>query len=138
MEGFLAAIIVAIITTVVQLQIAKKERNIREGERKDKFRLAALDKRLDIHQEAYYRWSKMIHLRFKEDVENVLLDSIEWYNKNCLFLDSKSRVEFLRCTENVLNYKTTWRMWQDSAEQNLKEKEDYSDGLKTMFKLRVS
>jgi hypothetical protein len=133
MEGIIGAIIVAIITTVVQWKIASKEREIREGERKDKFKLAALDKRMDIHQEAYYRWSKIIHLRFKNDVDNVLLESVEWYNKNCLFLDSKSRVEFIRCTENVLNYKTTWRMWQDSAQQNLKEKEDYSNELKTMF-----
>lgn len=133
MEGFLGALIVAIITTFVQWRIAKKDRELREKERYDKFRLAALDKRLDIHQEAYYRWSKMIHLRFKEDVDNILLGSVEWYNKNCLFLDSKSRIEFLRCTENVLNYKTTWRIWQDSAQHNLKEKEDYSNELKTMF-----
>ena len=106
MEGLLAAIIVAIITTVVQLKIAKKGREIRESERKDKFRLAALDKRLDVHQEAYYRWSKMIHLRFEADSTNYLLDCQDWYHKNCLFLDSKSRVEFMKCLNNVMSSRT--------------------------------
>jgi len=133
MEGLLAAIIVAIITTVVQWKIAKKEREIRGGERKDKFRLAALDKRLNVHQEAYYRWSKMIRMRFKADSTDYLLDCQDWYHKNCLYLDSNSRVEFLRCINNVMDFKSSWKMWQEAEQQETKEKDGYSRVVKTMF-----
>ena len=130
MEGFLSALIVAIITVIAQWRIAKKESNIRENERRDKFKLASLDKRLEVHQEAYYRWSKMIHLRFRPDVDNFLQGSLDWHYKNCLYLDSKSRVEFIRCINNVLDYKANWQMWRD-ADKN--EKEEYSNQLKLNF-----
>jgi len=133
MEGIIGAIIVAIITTIAHWIIAKKDRNVREGERKDKFRLAALDRRLDIHQQAYYRWSKMIHMRFRDDSNDYLLDCQDWYYKNCLYLESKSKLEFIICINNVMDYKTNWRMWQEAAQQKLKEKEEYSNVLKSMF-----
>ena len=134
MEGFLGALIVAIITTFVQWRIAKKDRESKEKERYDKFRLAALEKRLEIHQEAFYRWSKIIYLRFEEDPakKNFLFDCQEWYYKNCLYLETNSRLEFIRCVNNVFEYKNYWENWRNSI-RGSKEYENANTLLKDIF-----
>ena len=81
--------------------------------------MAALEKRLDVHQEAYYQWNKMLDLRFEENTErrNFLFECQEWYYNNCLFLDSKSRLEFKKCLNNIFNYKMYWHMWKESTKK---------------------
>ena len=78
-----------IVTAIVTLKVANKaERN--------KFRLAALDKRLEAHQEAYEMCSKLID----DLIEGILtedrkLDARTWFNKNCLYLTKESVKVFL-------------------------------------------
>jgi len=134
MEGFLGALIVAFITTFVQWRIAKKDRESRERERKDKFRLAALEKRLEIHQEAFYRWNKIIDLRFEEEPSKrqFIFDCQDWYYKNCLYLDSDSRLEFKRCINNVFDFKMYWSNWKSTVKDS-KEYNNANALLKQIF-----
>lgn len=135
MEGFLGALIVAIITTFVQWRIANKDRESREKERKDKFRLAALEKRLEVHQDAYERWNKLKELRFEEDPEKTgfIFECQDWYYKNCLYLDSDSRLEFKKCINNVFSLKNRWDSWQGTTKDS-GEYHKANDFLKLIFK----
>jgi hypothetical protein len=57
-------------------------------------RLAALDKRLQAHQEAYALWREMISNIHGEENTATVMKCQEWYNNNCLYLDANSREAF--------------------------------------------
>ena len=89
--GLLGPLLGVLITIHVQLKISEKER-------KDKFRLAALDKRLEVHQEAYTLWSNLTKAVSKpEEREKIAHECEEFWKKNCLYLEDKAGDEFQRC-----------------------------------------
>lgn len=63
----------------------------------NQLRLAAMDKRLEAHQQAYGLWRKVIATAFI-DAERpaALRECDEWWNKNCLYLSKESREAFQR------------------------------------------
>jgi len=64
-------------------------------QRKDQFRLAALDKRLEKHQEAFTLWHELFSLvHNKEERTDKVLECQDWWFKNCLYLDPKARSAF--------------------------------------------
>lgn len=64
-------------------------------QRKDQFRLAALDKRLEKHQEAYTLWYELSSLVHKEkERDDKVQECQDWWPKNCLYLDPKARSAF--------------------------------------------
>lgn len=68
---------------------------IEQGSRRHQLRLAALDKRLEAHQEAYYLWRELIHTAHdRSKIFEVVLKCQEWWEKNCLFLDATVREAF--------------------------------------------
>ena len=68
--------------------------NSREN-RKQRWALAALDKRLQVHQEAYTLWCQTFRLVYKkEELMELLPKAEKWWDNNCLFLDTKSRQAF--------------------------------------------
>jgi hypothetical protein len=67
-------------------------------------RLAALDKRLQAHQEAYALWREMIsNIHGKESIATVIKCQ-EWYNNNCLYLDANSREAFQIAYSSMSNH----------------------------------
>lgn len=72
---------------------------------KNQFRLAALDKRLQVHQEAYTRWHEMLRVIDEQDqLGQATVRSQEWWFQNCLYLDPAVRKEFFWCTQDVFGY----------------------------------
>ena len=70
---------------------------IEQGSRRHQLRLAALDKRLEAHQEAYSLWRELIHTAHdKSKVFEVVLKCQEWWEKNCLYLDATVREAFYK------------------------------------------
>ena len=64
-------------------------------DRENQLRLAAIEKRLMTHQEAYALWRKLIFSSTEgKDFGNIILECQTWWNNNCLFLDPKSRKAF--------------------------------------------
>jgi hypothetical protein len=63
-------------------------------DRRHQLRLAALDKRLAVHQEAFTLWNKLVHSIYKSDIGNVVLESQDWWYRNCLYLDENPRWAF--------------------------------------------
>jgi hypothetical protein len=57
-------------------------------------RLAALDKRLQAHQEAFALWREMIISIHTEENTATVMKCQKWYNNNCLYLDANSRDAF--------------------------------------------
>jgi hypothetical protein len=122
------SIIVAIVTVITQLQIAKGDFIIKEKESKDKFRFSALDKRLDKHQEAYSLWEKMrLHAHSSDenvDKNAMLTHCRQWWEDNCLYLTEQSSARFAQCIVSVGSYRLYTIMLRDARqkkENNIEE-----------------
>jgi hypothetical protein len=86
--GLIGTILGALITTGYQWFWSARERQ-------DKFRLAALEKRLEVHQEAFSLWRKLLFSLSKPaELSQIVMEGQEWWDNNCLYLDEKSRSSF--------------------------------------------
>ena len=86
--GFLGTILGVVLTLVYQWFTFSLQR-------KDRFRLAALDKRLEKHQEAFTLWRQLFSLVHNEKGRtDKVLECQDWWFKNCLYLDPKARTAF--------------------------------------------
>ena len=76
---------------------------VREN-RKLHLSLAALDKRLAVHQEAYSEWKKIMGaVCGGDDIIITVREAEKWWNNNCLYLDPVSRQAFRECIFVVFN-----------------------------------
>lgn len=67
-----------------------------ERHAKDQFRLAALEKRLEVHQEAYVLWDELFSHLHDKNISDIVLKCQEWWVSHCLYLEPKSREAFYR------------------------------------------
>ena len=58
-------------------------------------RLAAIDRRLEVHQEAFGLWRKINGNIGTDNIQNVVLECDEWWSKNSLYLEPEPRKAFL-------------------------------------------
>ena len=64
---------------------------------KNRLRLAVIDKRLEVHQEAYTLFVKLwisTKVGSEEEASDIRDECFEWWAKNCLYLSKKTRQEF--------------------------------------------
>jgi len=84
--------------------------SISEQEAIDKFRLAAVDKRLEVHQKAFTLWRELM---WSTNEEKKLSEEIRkcqlFWKENCLYLDPKSRSSCL----SAVNYAALFNMDRD-------------------------
>jgi hypothetical protein len=59
-------------------------------------RLAAAERRLAAHQEAFTLWRRLLREVHSDKVHQVVLECQEWWDKNCLYLSSAARESFNR------------------------------------------
>ncbi|MCF7811597.1 hypothetical protein K9N50_11480 [bacterium] len=86
--GILGVLFGVIITTLGNWIIAKRQQS-------DQFRLAAIDKRLKAHQDAFCLCIQLINSFDKVDLlQSIANKSWEWWSSNCLYLDEKSSNAF--------------------------------------------
>jgi hypothetical protein len=57
-------------------------------------RLAALDRRLAAHQEAFVLWRELMRTVHTEDVGKTVMKCQDWWEKNCLYLSETVRESF--------------------------------------------
>jgi hypothetical protein len=76
--------------------IAHENKIIRDQLRqRHEMKLAALDKRLNVHQEAYVLWWEMMgNLGKKDENHDIVIKCQEWYVNNSLYLTKESRNAF--------------------------------------------
>ena len=58
-------------------------------------RLAAVDKRLQVHQEAFTLWRKMLEFAYDDEVGKVVLEAQAWWEQNCIYLEPEARQAFV-------------------------------------------
>lgn len=87
-----------------------------ESERRHKLRLAALDKRLQAHQEAYSLWRKLLFADKQGDgVHDVVSECQDWWETNCLYLSSEAREAFRKAYHSANDHAVFLRTHQESA-----------------------
>ena len=69
---------------------------IEQGTHRHQLRLAALERRLVAHQQAYTRWWQLRFLinRDEDKLFNFADECQEWWTQNCLFLEAEAREAF--------------------------------------------
>lgn len=80
-------------------EIEKKQNQVLfELERKDKFRLVAVEKRLDAHQQAlshWYKLKKIYHKRNSNQKDEVLMLAKDFWINNSIYLGDETRKRFI-------------------------------------------
>jgi hypothetical protein len=108
-------------------------------ERKDKFRMVAIEKRLAAHQEAFKLWDNLlqvIHLNDEEKIKTLNNAREFWFN-NSLYLEKETRKRFLEAIGIVEFYKDKLEIYREEKDKKLKEqkKKDYLSDWERMMKL---
>lgn len=85
----LAGVIVGAVITVISQHWSG------ELERKHQLRIAAAERRLEAHQQAFSLWRKLIATVHNEnEIRNVVIECQNWWDNNCLYLSPKARKQF--------------------------------------------
>lgn len=66
---------------------------LEEMKSKQQLRMAALDRRLQVHQESFTFWQKLVGERIEGELHPVI-QCQEWWYKNCLYLEPEVRAAF--------------------------------------------
>jgi hypothetical protein len=126
------------------------EREMQAGERKDKFRLAALDRRLDAHQRAFTLARRMIFtLRSSDPTETNKLSSeckLFWEEQS-LFLSNEVRKQFWKCflfynfygqeIETIKSLKQTDSEYYKKANESLRAEREQLNNLPSLIENAV-
>ncbi len=98
-------------------------------DQKTKFRLVAIEKRLQAHQEAFSWWYKLIWVihSSSEDRIKVIADARNFWINNCLYLEKNTRKEFDIIIELVGGYSLKLQIAKDEKDPHKKEelRKDY-------------
>ena len=58
-------------------------------------RLAAIDRRLQVHQEAFALWRELLGSTHSQEAGKIVMKCQDWWEKNCLYLEPKVRQAFV-------------------------------------------
>lgn len=88
-------------------EIAHQNRQLLDSmNRRHQLRLAALDKRLEVHQEAYTLWWKLVRTVYDKDrIREVANECQEFWVQNCLYLDEDARHAFRVAYHAAFNHR---------------------------------
>lgn len=68
---------------------------LEEQAQQNRLRLAALDKRLEVHQQAYVLWRKLLSAVYTDHVVDVVVECQNWWIANCIYLNAEVRDAFV-------------------------------------------
>lgn len=68
---------------------------IEELKARQQLRLAAIDRRLEAHQEAFGHWRKLMSAAHTEEIRGVVIECQSWWDQNCIYLEPKVREGFV-------------------------------------------
>lgn len=70
------------------------------------FRLAALEKRLEVHQQAFTLWRKLLTFLYKDEIVDVVMECQTWWNANCIYLEAPVRSSFIQAYSAAGDHKS--------------------------------
>ncbi len=88
---------VASITDQVELVKSQYSVILENIKAKNQLRLAALDKRLQAHQEAFTLWRELFSAIHSPDIGKAVINCQEWWGKNCIYLEPEVREALNKC-----------------------------------------
>ena len=62
----------------------------------NRLRLAAVERRLQAHQEAYTLWFEVFWAVHKPEIHDVVVKCQDWFSRNCLYLTHEAREAFVQ------------------------------------------
>ena len=68
-------------------------------------RLAAVERRLQAHQEAYSLWRKILAHVHSNEIRETVMECQSWWDKNCLYLCEEARKAFRDAYDAAFNHK---------------------------------
>ena len=112
--NILSVLFVGILAFIGSLLGYQLNQKIFKTNRRDAFTMAALDKKLEAHQQAFeHSWDFPELAQPSESRVDDFNEVLEWYKKNCVYLEPKTRAEFLN---------TLWATQYYDAKLKLQEK----------------
>jgi uncharacterized membrane protein YeaQ/YmgE (transglycosylase-associated protein family) len=97
--GLAGAVVGATIAAAIQFAVSRTEQL-------DRYRLAAVEKRLQAHQEAFALWRKLLsNVHRREEIGTVVTECQDWWNRNCLYLEERARTAFRIAYMSALDHK---------------------------------
>jgi len=97
--GLLGAVVGAAIAGAIQFTTS-------QSEQLDRYRLAAVEKRLQAHQEAFALWAKIIaNVHDENTIGAVTNECHDWWTNNCLYLEEDARKAFRHSYICAVNHK---------------------------------
>lgn len=94
-----SVIVGALITGIFAWRIHESDKKLHESDREHNFRVMMFEKRLPIHQQAYYWWQRLneaLNIGEPPKIHETAKEAREWWNSNCLLLDVASRDEMVK------------------------------------------
>jgi hypothetical protein len=94
--GFSSGALLSLISAIVGGLIATSSQSWTSSlDRQNQLRLAAIERRLQAHQEAYALWRKLVFSGDDyETTDPVVIECRAWWNNNCLYLTPGARQAF--------------------------------------------
>ena len=86
--------LLGVVTGVLMSEYSHKQ-SARE-DRRNQLRLAALDRRLQAHQDAYSLWRRILKDLDTAKIGDTVMECQEWWNNNCLYLTPDARQAFVQ------------------------------------------
>jgi len=77
---------------------------------KNQLRLAAIDKRLQAHQDAFRLWRMLYAKTNSDDIRSVVAECVDWWERNCLYLEESARDAFGRAMWSANDHKVFLQM----------------------------
>ena len=117
--GLLGVLIGSGISAITSWMMTRENIKQQQKNRKQQLAMAALEKRLEIHQEAFSRWINIFHNihDHKGELFNIVVDAQDWYYKNCLYLDDTARNDFWHCLMQAPHYAGLVQSYQQTTRQ---------------------
>ena len=72
--------------------------------RTQQWRIAAIDKRLEVHQAAYALCTRITAIARSGNIGEVVIEGEKWRQDNCMYLDATSRNAFKICLFSVMHH----------------------------------
>lgn len=92
---------------------------LEEVKGRHQLRIAALDRRLQAHQEAFTLWRKLLSKLYSDTIQDVVIECQDWWNNNCIYLSPEARHAFRIAYQTAFFYKELRK--ERSTEENKEE-----------------
>ena len=102
--AFISGVIIPITISIIQRRNDLYKQHL---ERLDKYKLVAIEKRLEVAQKAFSYWltlKPIIHNRYAENRQQIINEAKQFWNNNCLYLNKNSRLLFWRIICDTSEY----------------------------------